>query len=100
MKAAHASKSRPPLKSSPYRTRDAHEMTILTTKTTKLPDAIRTLCNRVAVERTRAACWAEGQRLRQFCRDRMSEGASVVELTGFLARELEQAMLSQQTGPK
>jgi len=72
-------------------------MTTLQLKQPKLPDSLRQLANRVAVERTRNATWSEGQRLRAFCRERMAEGASVVEVTGWLARELESALAQQSS---
>jgi hypothetical protein len=67
-------------------------------KAPQLTPDLRSLCGRLANERCKAAVWAEARRLRQFAQQRMSEGASSVEVTGWLARQLTEAQAAQRSG--
>jgi len=40
--------------------------------------------------------WSEGKRLRQFCQQRIAEGENVIQVSRWLAQELEAAQLAQR----
>jgi hypothetical protein len=67
-------------------------------KQPQLTPDLRSLCGRVANERGKVAIWAEGRRLRDFARQRMAEGENVVQITRWLAAELEAAQAAQRNG--
>lgn len=67
-------------------------------KTPTLTPDLKALCNRLASERGKPWVWSEGKRLRQFAQQRMSEGASSVEVTGWLAQQLTEAQAAQRSG--
>lgn len=61
----------------------------------RLPDALSTMCGRIATERHRAAVWTEARNLKAFCRQRLKEGENIITLTRWLGEQLESAVMAQ-----
>lgn len=64
-------------------------------KQPRLSVYLRALCGKAAHERSKASVWAESRRLRQFAQQRLAEGASEVEVVGWLASEIAAAQQAQ-----
>ena len=69
--------------------------TTMKLKQPRLSVYLRALCGKAAHERSKATVWAEGKRLRRFAQQRLAEGASEVEVVGWLASEIAAAQLAQ-----
>lgn len=64
-------------------------------KRNPLSDHVRTLCNRVATERTRAATWKEAAQLRKEAQQRLAAGATLDAVAEWLESERVAALASQ-----
>lgn len=65
------------------------------TKVTPLPASIKSLCGKVALERTRRAQWDEGAQLRRKANDMLTSGQSDNAVQAWLQALLGDALVAQ-----
>ena len=63
-----------------------------------LPKLVKSLCSKVALERTRPAAWIDAKALRSAAREMLDSGQSESEVAEWLAGELAAALATQSTG--